>query len=70
MFDVITVEQRFATNKALRMASKFDGVTVFPVNYPIKLDGRDTKIPFPFVLEGNKAHLFTKDDAALELNIQ
>lgn len=70
VFDVIAVEQRSATNKALRLASKFDGVTVFPVNYPVKMNGRDTRLPFPFTLEGERAHLFTESDASIPLKFR
>jgi hypothetical protein len=70
VYDVIAVEQRGAPNKALRLANQFDGPVVFPVNYRVKVGGKDTKLPFPFVLQDGKAHLFTETNASVPLNIQ
>tara|TARA_R100001440_G_scaffold8811_2_gene16644 strand:- start:17107 stop:17946 length:840 start_codon:yes stop_codon:yes gene_type:complete len=68
--DVISVEQRIASKYSLSLAKHYDGPVVFPVNYQVQVDGQDTKIPFPFVYSNDKAYLFTKSDATLELDVQ
>lgn len=70
VYDVITVEPKTYSRWSLKFASSFDGPVVFPVNYKVKLDGKESAIPFPFVYYNDKAHLFTKSDATLEINIQ
>ena len=68
--DVISIEQRVSSKYSLSLAQHFDGPVVFPVNYKVQVDGNDTQIPFPFVYYNDKAHLFIKSDATLELDIR
>lgn len=68
--DVISVEQRVSSKYSLSLASHFNGPVVFPVNYKVQLDGKDTQIPFPFVYNNGKAHLFTESNASLELDVR
>ncbi|PTB99088.1 hypothetical protein C9975_10005, partial [Thalassospira xiamenensis] len=67
--DVITVEQRAYSNHALSLAAHFDGPTLFPVNYKVRVDGNDVALPFPFVLKESNALLFTGSNASLPLTI-
>lgn len=67
VFDVIAVEQKVSFNYSLIFAGHYDGPVVFPTNYPIRLDGKETTIPFPFVHIDGEAHLFNETNDTIPL---
>ena len=65
--DVISVEQMASIQHSLIFAGNFDGPVVFPTNYPIRLNGKETTIPFPFVHIDGQANLFTETNDSIPL---
>jgi len=67
--DIVSFELVGLRNNAIHFASLYKNPVIFPVGFPVNIDGKNIDMPFPFVWYNSKMHLFTESNAMLDMTL-
>lgn len=67
--DIVSFELVGLRNNAIHFAALYENPVIFPMAFPVNIDGKNVDMPFPFVWHNSKMHLFTESNATLDMTL-